>query len=376
MTVKDVKLKWLIKMTLVVTLVYLFVNHTRLWHFVDGAISPVLYAFVIAYMLDYFVRFFEKNLKLPRSLSILLTLVLFVLFLVLIGFIVVPRIIEAVASLIKAISNVKFDFSSLGQINFDNIYLNEIQESLLDALKPFLQRITNATGNAFLLLIGELQRFTTGIISFLVALIIAIYMLAEKRDLLARIKRTVYAYLNDEQSNQLYYVFNMANRIFKNFFVGKLIDSLIIGVLAFIILSVLKFEYGLLIAIIIGITNMIPYFGPFIGAVPAAIITFVATPSDPINVFWMLLIILIIQQLDGWVIGPFILSDSVGVSAFWIVIAVTIGGATFGIAGMFLGVPVCVLIKTLLEEDVDKRLFEKGYDDFEQLHLKAPKKNK
>lgn len=374
MNIKDIKLKWLVKMTLVITLVYLFVNHTKLWGVIDGAISPILYAFVIAYMLDYFVRFFEKHLRLPRSLSIFFTLIIFIISLVLIGFIVVPRIIEAVTSLIKTIGNVKFDFSNITEINFDNIYLNEIQQSIIDALKPFLQRLTNATGNAFLLLIGEFQRFTTGIISFIVALIIAIYMLAEKKDLMARIKRMAYAFFTDEHANQIYYVFNLANRIFKNFFVGKLIDSLIIGILAFAIFSFFNFEYGLLIAIIIGITNMIPYFGPFIGAVPAVIITFVAAPSQPINVFWMLLIILIIQQLDGWVIGPLILGDSVGVSAFWIVVAVTIGGTTFGLAGMFLGVPVCVLIKTLIEEEVEKKLLEKGYDQFEQSSIKKTKK--
>lgn len=119
---------------------------------------------------------------------------------------------------------------------------------------------------------------------------------------------------------------------------------------------------------------MIPYFGPFIGAVPAAIITFVANPSQPVDVVWMLLIILIIQQLDGLVIGPFILGDSVGVNAFWIILAVTVGGATFGLLGMFLGVPLCVLIKTLIEEDVERKLVYKGYNDLESTALRTKKK--
>jgi predicted PurR-regulated permease PerM len=120
---------------------------------------------------------------------------------------------------------------------------------------------------------------------------------------------------------------------------------------------------------------MIPYFGPFIGAVPAALITFIATPSLPVNVAWILLIILIIQQIDGWIIGPFVLGDSVGVSAFWIIVAVTIGGATFGVAGMFLGVPLAVLLKTLVEEEVDRRLNAKGYDDIDKKDMRI-KKNK
>lgn len=373
MDIKDIKTKWLIKITVIITITYLVVNHTRLWGIVNASISPILYAFVIAYTLDYIVRFFEKRLKLPRAFSIFFTMVLFIALLLLIGIIIVPRIIDAVSSLIKAVSNIRIDFDALSQINFDNIYLNEIQQSIIDALKPFLQRITNATGNAVMIIVNEVQRVTSGVISFIVALIIAIYMLAEKKDLMARIKRGIYAYFSDEQANRIYYISNLANTIFKDFFVGKLIDSLIIGVLAFAIFTTFGYEFGLLMAVIIGITNMIPYFGPFIGAVPVGIITFVASPSTPINVFWVLVIILIIQQLDGWVIGPFILSDSVGVSAFWIVIAVTIGGATFGLVGMFLGVPVCVLLKTLIEEDIVKRLYSKGIENFQSTDLKRIK---
>lgn len=118
---------------------------------------------------------------------------------------------------------------------------------------------------------------------------------------------------------------------------------------------------------------MIPYFGPFIGAVPAAVITLIANTSDPIQVLYMLLLILIIQQLDGLVIGPFILGDSVGVSAFWIIIAVSVGGATFGLIGMFLGVPTVVLVKTLLEEDVQRKLASKGYDGLEEKNIRNRK---
>ena len=119
---------------------------------------------------------------------------------------------------------------------------------------------------------------------------------------------------------------------------------------------------------------MIPYFGPFIGAVPSVIITFIGNPTTIMPVIWVLVIILAIQQLDGWIIGPIILGDSVGVSAFWIIVAVTVGGATFGVAGMFLGVPVCVLIKTLIENDVDRKLEAKGFKEFEMASIKSKKK--
>ena len=334
----------------------------------------VVYSFVVAYTLDYIVRLFEKRLKLPRWLSIILTMVLFAMVLTLIGFLIVPRIVDAAASLIKTVGSMTVDFSNIKPIPFDNVYLNEIQQSFLDSLGPLLQNITDATGDAVLMVVGEIQRITSGIISFFVALIISIYMISEKKDLLARIKRIIYAYFSEERAQRIYYISNLANRIFKDYFVGKLLDSLIIGIIAMIGLSILGFEYALLISVIIAITNMIPYFGPIIGAIPAAIITFVAYPGAPVNVLWMLLFILALQQLDGWVIGPFILSDTIGVSAFWIVIAVTIGGATFGIAGMFLGVPVCVLLKTLLEQDVEKKLYRKGFEGFHSEDIKTRKR--
>lgn len=373
MPVKEIKLKWLIQAAIVITIVYMIVTQTKIWSVIGNGLAPIIYALVIAYMMDYSVRLFEVKFKIKRGLSILITLIVFAFIIALTGLIVIPRILDAVTSLIGSVSNLNIDFNWLNKMTFDNDYLVEFQSMLMDALKPFIQNVTNATGVIVLVIVKEMQKFTSGIINFLVALIIAIYMLGEKKELLARMKRVIFAFFTDEISKRIYYIAHLSNKIFMNFFVGKLLDSSIIGILSFVIFKVFGFEYAMLIAVIIGITNMIPYFGPFIGAVPAVIITFVATPSEPLNMLWMLLIIFVIQQLDGWVIGPFILSDSVGVSAFWIVIAVTVGGAAFGITGMFLGVPGCVLIKTLLEDEVETRLHSKGYKDFETEHIKVVK---
>lgn len=374
MNLKEIKLSIYIKLIVLgVFIVFLFFN-TNTWALVSSGLAPVISAFVFAYVLDYIVRFFELKLRLPRSISILITVILFLFLLTMVGLIIIPRVLNAVSSLIKAISNFDFDFKMLSTLNFDNIYLNEIQQAIIDTVTPLVQKVTNATGTAILLLVGEVQKITTGLISLIISFSISIYMLGEKNDLLARIKRSVYAYLNDDKADRLVYTMRLANNIFKDFFLGKLLDSTIIGILSYLIFTIFSFEYAMLIALIVGITNMIPYFGPFIGAVPAAVITFIANPAMPINVVWILICILIIQQLDGLLIGPFILGDSVGVSAFWIILAVTIGGATFGVLGMFLGVPFCVLIKTLLEEDVEKRLISKGYEGLEASSLKKKKR--
>ena len=153
--------------------------------------------------------------------------------------------------------------------------------------------------------------------------------------------------------------------------VGKLIDSTIIGLLCYLFLYLFAVPFALIISIVIGITNMIPYFGPFIGAVPAILITLINSTEQTILV---LVIIIILQQFDGLILGPIILGDRVGVSAFWIIVSVTVGGYLFGVLGMFLGVPVVVLVMTILEEEVQRRLNEKnmGRLEIERLKVRKP----
>lgn len=374
MNLRDIKLTTFVKFMTLATIIVLFLSQTPVWQYVVSGIKPLVIAFVIAYIVDYSVRFFESKIKLPRALAIFLSFILFISVIALIGIVVVPNIIDAVSSLIKTISeinvNMDVDFSFIQQIDFDNVYLQQFQQSLIDTIAPVLQRLTNITGSVVLLIVTEIQKITSGVISFILALVIAIYMLAEKKDLSARIRRFIYAYFNDRQVHWIFYISELSNRIFKDFVIGKFIDSTIIGFLSYFIFRYFGFQYAVLIALIVGITNMIPYFGPFIGAIPAAVITLIANPTQPIEMVYMLFLIFLIQQLDGLVIGPLILGDSVGVSAFWIITAVTIGGATFGIIGMFLGVPVVVLIKTLIEEDVERKLDAKGYFALGQEHIK------
>lgn len=379
MNLRDIKITSFSKLIIVATVLILILTKTALWKYIAAALAPILMAFILAYIMDYVVRFLEKRVKLSRMISILITVVLFIALLTLLGFVIFPNIVEAIASLIKAIGAIDMtkavDFSFLNQIDFNNIYLKQLQQTIVDTLTPMLQKLTNFTGTAVMIIVNQLQQITSGLISFLISFVIALYMLAEKNDLIARIKRLLYAYFNDKQVQWVFYISRMSDMIFKDFVIGKLIDSTIIGLLSYFIFVSFGFEYSVVIALIVGITNMIPYFGPFIGAIPAGIITLIANPTHPIDVVYILLLILIIQQLDGLVIGPFILGDSVGVSAFWIIVAVTIGGASFGILGMFLGVPVCVLIKTLIEEDIERKLAAKGYDGLEEQNLRFRKKH-
>lgn len=148
-----------------------------------------------------------------------------------------------------------------------------------------------------------------------------------------------------------------SDEIFSAFFVGKLIDSAIIGVICFFLMLIFRIPNAPAIGFFVGITNIIPYFGPFIGAVPAVLVTLAS--GSLWQVLWVIVLIVALQQFDGLILGPKILGDKVGVGAFWIIVSVTAGGAIAGVVGMLVGVPVVVLFKTLIEEYVEKKLKEK-----------------
>ena len=149
------------------------------------------------------------------------------------------------------------------------------------------------------------------------------------------------------------YVGNLTSRTFNGFINGKLIDSLIIGILAFICLTIMKMPYVLLISVIIGVTNVVPFFGPFVGAIPSAFIIFIV---DPIQVVWFCLFILILQQIDGNIIGPKILGGTTGLPAIWVMFAILIGGGIAGFIGMIVGVPAMAVIYTLFKAYIKQRL--------------------
>jgi len=157
------------------------------------------------------------------------------------------------------------------------------------------------------------------------------------------------------------------NKIFQNFIVGKAVDSLIIGILAFIGFTLLNAPFPLILSLIVGVTNMIPYFGPFIGAIPAGVMTFLVSPTLAV---WVLLFILALQQFDGNFLGPKILGNSLDISPIWIILAVVLGGALMGPVGMFIGVPILATMKMFLTESINRK-YEKKYAQADPLSLNA-----
>lgn len=327
-------------------------------------ISPVIYGFVIAYLIDPLVKLITKlsRDKIRRSLAILIAVFVIISMLILFSSVLIPSIVNSITNIIDSLTNYfQNDFSLTFVESFLNRFNSNLFSDLITYINNSLEEIVVKVGEMSNIVLGWTLNFissaTSGLYNFLMAFVISIYMLADKKDLLRRVKRLNYAVNDKELADKLYHITMKAHEIFSRFFVGKIIDSAIIGLMCFVIMWVAKIPNAPAIGFVVGITNIIPYFGPFIGAIPALLVTLAS--GTLIQVLLVLIIIVGLQQFDGLYLGPKILGNKVGVGAFWIIVSVTVGGALFGVIGMLVGVPIVVLVKTLIEEFIAKSLKEK-----------------
>lgn len=356
------KTKYFIFMIFISFFIFKLVNHPEIFfekfNFFTSLVSPFIWAFSIAYLLNPIMVYLEKNFKFKRSFSILFIYLLLISIITISITIISPTIVKSIDNLSGDIPN--YINTSQNWIN-DNI----VKSKLLDYSAPYLKTNLNKIVDEVLSflnltsanLVTKAINFTSNLFSAVLGLIISIYLLKDKERFIDGAKRLLYAAFGENKSNSTIDFGRMCHNVVSQFIVGKAIDSLIIGILCFIGLLILKIKYALLIAIIVGVTNMIPYFGPFIGAVPAVLITLI---YSPISALWVGIFIFLLQQFDGLYLGPKILGDKVGLGPIWIILAVIIGGGTFGVLGMFLGVPTTAIIKIELEKYINNRLHSKN----------------
>lgn len=314
-------------------------------------VSPFIGGFVMAYLLDGPVRFFEKKLRIRRSFAIVLTYVLaIVLVAVLLSF-VIPQLVQSVMALVD---------NAGGYLNGLNAFVQDLSkqfkldEELLDTMmlsyKDLVQQAANLLKSVLPQLLNYSMAVGSGVISALTALIASIYMLVGKDRLLAQLRKVVYAFLPLPRAQRVLGVCSHANHIFTGFINGKIIDSAIIGVICFVCTSLFGIQFALLISVVVGVTNIIPFFGPFIGAVPCIMILLMV---NPIQALEFGIFVIVLQQFDGNILGPKILGDSTGLSAIWVLVAIIVGGGLFGFVGMVVGVPTFAVLYSLTAVPVD-----------------------
>ncbi|MEE0880919.1 MAG: AI-2E family transporter [Turicibacter sp.] len=334
-----------------------------------GIFQPFVIGFVIAYLLNFILKFYENKVftlkglnkvkkSSVRGLAILLAYITAGIILYVFMQFVLPQLVDSVRGLINDIPKYVKELTVmvegyLKDMNVNQEYMTFINEKFTEITNWVIQLFTNilpVIGNAVMSVASSIWNIILGII-------ISVYLLMDKEKFFALGKKVVTSLLNEKHTTIVLDLANRTNLTFGRFIGGKIVDSAIIGVLTFIILAIFKMPYVLLISVIIGVTNIIPFFGPFIGAIPSAIIIFFVSP---IQALWFLVIILVIQQVDGNIIGPKILGDSIGISAFWILFSILVAGKLFGLVGMIIGVPMFALIYSVIKDIIEARLRYKG----------------
>ncbi|WP_297519238.1 AI-2E family transporter [uncultured Clostridium sp.] len=329
-------------------------------------LMPFFWAFGIAYLLNPLMLLFERKLKLKRSLSILLTYIVTILVFVFLILVIVPTIFNSLSDLTDNITSYMHTAESFINEFFSEFHKSspeisqKLEASVVDTIKALSSAFASLAGS----FVGQTIAFTSSFIKFIFGFIISIYMLSQKDILIGFVKKMINAMLPTNKSNFTLEFLSESNYLFSRFIVGKTIDSTIIGIMCYVGLLLMQAPFAALIALIVGITNMIPYFGPFIGMVPAFVLTLFVSPTMAI---WVLIFIFLLQQFDGWYLGPKILGDKVGVSPLLIIFAVTVGGGVGGLLGMFISVPIAALIRNYLDRYFDYKLKQKEKAEIDEL---------
>ena len=334
-----------------------------------GTLQPFIIGTALAYLLNFILKFYEKNIlsykwfnnlnkTAKRALGIVFTYITAILITYLFIQFVLPQLIDSVVGLVNNIPQYVNDVSKytnelIGNVNLQPEYIALINEKLGEAINYIITTISN--------LLPVIANFvistTSSVLNIIIGIIVSIYILIDKEKFIALSKKVTYALCSKERAKFVLNLANKSNMTFSKFIGGKILDSVIIGILTFIILTIFQMPYVLLISVIIGVTNIIPFFGPFIGGIPSAIIILFASP---IQALWFIIIIIVIQQIDGNIIGPKILGDSIGISAFWILFSLLVAAKFMGVVGMIIGVPLFAIIYSIIKEVVEDKLRKKG----------------
>lgn len=348
-------------------------------------LMPFIVGLVIAYLLSPIYNALVRNLepwlrsvcrmKQPRGLARGLALFLSVLLVLAVVFgllaMIIPQLFDSVANLSANLpgyleqTGAWLDemLAHLGlhisvQSYFDDMstqFSTWVTETLLPGLQSLVERLgtDSLVGGLF----SGVVTVVNGVKNFVLGPIVSAYLLADKERMLALAKKLLYAIAGTERGNRLLEELRKTNRIFGGFITGKLVDSLIMGILCFIGSSLLRLPYALLVSVVVGVTNIIPFFGPFLGAIPCALLILL---TDPIKCVYFIIFILALQQFDGNILGPRILGNTTGVSPFGVLFSIIFFGGVFGFVGMIIGVPLFAILSSLMGELVDRWLKKKN----------------
>ena len=327
-----------------------------------GVLKPFVIGFAIAFLLNAPMRMLEEKvfykLKFRRGLSILSVYLLALALLVMLMQTVIPQLVQSVQMFVYNINGYLRNLEQISQRVMQSLHIEgEALKEMVVSYNDVVRRVTDLLYAKLPDILNWGMALSSGVVSGVTAVIASIYMLASKQRMIQQLKRVLFAFFPTQRVNVFLSYCRRANAIFAAFINGKLIDSAIIGVLCFVFSQVLHIPFALLVSVIVGVTNIIPFFGPIIGAIPCLMILAIV---DPWSALRFGLLIILLQQFDGNILGPKILGDSTGLSPILVLIAIVTGGGLFGFVGMVLGVPTFALLYSILRDVTAVKLVQRG----------------
>lgn len=373
---KDFKMKnQILISTYIVVLAFLLLNINSVLKILGQSLSvfkPFIIGIAIAFLINIPMKCFEKRLITPllkksrlknskifaRILSLLLTLIiLFVLISSFVNF-VIPQLVKSTSSLVSGVPQYIDTLQSYATNYFSHIKLSDsMHTNILSGMEKLSNFVVKFANYFISNILGITFSITSAITNFLIGFIIAIYILLSKEKLLIQCKKVTYAFLSEKSANRAIDVSHLVCHKFSRFIAGQCTDGVILGTLCFIGMSIFKMPYALLVSTLIAIADLIPIFGTFIGTAIAAFIIFMV---KPITALYFIIMIVVIQQIEGNLVYPFVVGNSIGLSSFWILVPIFVGSSTFGVLGIIIGVPLFSVIYTLASGYINKRLEDKN----------------
>ena len=357
-----------IALIIVLLLYFALLNLPGILTFIQSMVDlllPFIVGFGIAFLITPLMLWFENKVllkatfsartkrKISASFAFFTAVTVFGAFIA----IIVPQVLSSIAQL----SNLLPDYIASAEQYLTQWFLSlnfreEVVVILIDTGNELLENLAQITREIIPMILNFSWNFVSVLVRIIVGFIVSIYILLDRERFTVQFKKLTLAIFTKKHSDRLFEISKLSARMFNSFIIGKTVDSLIVGVICYIVMLIFGWPYPVLISLIIGVTNMIPVFGPFIGAIPALFLLFIVDPSAAL---WFALFIIILQQIDGNIIGPLILQDSMGLPSLWIMFAIILGGGFFGLIGMFLGVPVFAVVYVIIKEIVNQRLIDK-----------------
>ena len=351
----------------------------------NSILAPIYYGIAIAYLLDPLSKSIRKRLspafkkyhrgeKLAKGLAITLSMIIGILIVTVLIWLIIPSLVDSITVIVEEMPKQVQSFIDWLESKAKG------ESALMENLSMVVTRASAAVEDwlrtDLITTVGDVvTAITTGVIdavmfifNLLIGVVVAIYVMVDKEKFLGQSKKLIYTLFKPETGDTIIDTARHGHKIFGGFLYGKILDSAIVGVITFIVLTILRTPYSLLVSVIVGITNIIPFFGPFIGGIPSAILILLA---DPLQGLYFIIFIIIMQQIDGNIIGPKILGNTTGISEFWVTFALLLFGGIFGFLGMIIGVPAFAVVYYAVVQFMNKKLIRKGLPTESSIYREA-----